>query len=355
MNFPDNSQYKMGIELVKNAVDVEHLLVTLGFDIKMRSTKELRAPCIIHGGDNKTAFRISRISKVWTCFSRHCEEKVGGKRQNDVIGLVMAVKNYDFKEAVRFLSTFTGVNIDGVVDLNAYAKYTTEKENRSFIETVKKLRRVNLPTVLNENFIKRAVTTRTDYFIKKGFNTEVLDFFKVGGLYYDESNIPREIIPVYDENNRLVGVQGRRIDSDDDPKYLTRGGFSKGRVLYNLNNAKNFLGDINPTLIVVEGVTDVWSLYGMEYLNAVSTFGTGVSEDQVSLLRKFALNVIILFDGDLAGKEAAERSYESISKGCNAYILSLPFVDGKKTDPVSVNKHWLNDQLMKAYRYLGVI
>ena len=144
-------------------------------------------------------------------------------------------------------------------------------------------------------------------------------------------------------------MQGRRIDSDDEPKYLTKGGFEKGRILYNLNNAKNYLGDASPTIIIVEGVTDVWKLFSMGHLNCVSTFGTGVSINQVGILMKYALNVIILFDGDRAGLEAAKRTRKMMLKGFNVNVVSLP----EGTDPSSIDETVLNRKLEQAYRELG--
>jgi DNA primase len=88
-----------------------------------------------------------------------------------------------------------------------------------------------------------------------------------------------------------------------------------------------------------------------DYLNCVSTFGTGVSEDQFNLLTKYALNVILLFDGDNPGRGAAKKSKEVIEKGANAYIVNLP----EGADPSSVNGLLLDREITRAYKELGVI
>jgi DNA primase len=341
----------MQVEMLKDAVDLEHLLNLLGFTIRLRNSKEMRGPCQIHGGDNKTAFRVRRDTKRWVCYSHHCEEKVEGAKQDDVIGLVMAVKKIPFYDAIKFLSDMTGIPVNGEVDKEAYANYREQKDKNDFINVSEKLQDVKLPILFSEEFVERANKKRTGYFLKRGFTKDVLDYFKVGGMFRDDFGVSREFIPVWDDNERLVGMQGRRIDGGGDPTYITKGDFQKSKVLYNLGKAKHHLGELNPTIIVVEGVTDVWSLFMRDYLNCVSTFGTGVSEDQFNLLTKYALNVILLFDGDNPGRGAAKKSKEVIEKGANAYIVNLP----EGADPSSVNGLLLDREITRAYKELGVI
>ena len=58
---------------LKEAVDAEKLLGMLGFEISKTNSSEVRAVCKIHGGTNKSSFRMDKLTKNWQCFSSHCQ------------------------------------------------------------------------------------------------------------------------------------------------------------------------------------------------------------------------------------------------------------------------------------------
>ena len=123
------------IELIKEYVDPEFLLEILGFDIYKNTTHEIRAACILHGGDNQTAFRFNKVTKNWSCFSHKCQETYG----SDIIGLVKGCLGLSFLETVTYLKEISGFKGENIEELY---KYKREKAKKKFIENLDSPRRI---------------------------------------------------------------------------------------------------------------------------------------------------------------------------------------------------------------------
>ena len=132
----------------------------------------------------------------------------------------------------------------------------------------------------------------------------------------------RVMFPILDSRGEVIGFGGRVIGAGE-PKYLNSPEtplFEKGRELYGLTQARRAIRDQH-RVIVVEGYMDVVALAqaGVEY--AVATLGTATSAVHVQKLLRMADQVIFAFDGDQAGRNAAQRAME----------VALPhLVDGKQ-------------------------
>ena len=128
-----------------------------------------------------------------------------------------------------------------------------------------------------------------------------------GGEY--ETFRERLIFPIRDATGRVVGFGGRTL-ADDRAKYLnTRQTvlFDKGRGLYGIDLARDAItrcGRAN----VVEGYTDCLAAHQAGFLETVATLGTALTEAQVDLLRRYADQIVLLFDSDKAGEAAADRA-----------------------------------------------
>jgi len=152
---------------------------------------------------------------------------------------------------------------------------------------------------------------------------------KDGGGYYDRFR-NRIMFPIRDRRGRVIAFGGRVVDSQDNPKYLNSPEtpvFHKGRELYGLFEAQKALRHIDK-LIVVEGYMDVVVLaeHGIRY--AVATLGTATSGDHIEQLFRRTQDVTFCFDGDRAGREAAQRALENLlptmREGRDARFLFLP-------------------------------
>ena len=107
-----------------------------------------------------------------------------------------------------------------------------------------------------------------------------------------------------------VGFGGRSLEKDQMPKYINSSDseiFHKSRVMYGLNQTGKFIRE-KDEVIVVEGYMDFLALYKNGIRNVVATLGTALTEQHARLLKRFTKNVLVFFDGDNAGQNAANRS-----------------------------------------------
>lgn len=300
-------------QLIKDSVNLDALMVSLGFKIYRSTRDEIRAPCIIHGGDNPTGFSMRRESKKWHCFTKKCEIGSSGKSENDVFSLVMRVKNVGFIESVRFICDLSGVKFEpdkAFVEIGPQLKL--RKDMDRFVKSVgKSIPHSEVPQTISEETIKDYISCRDEYFIKEGFLPETLESFEVGAKI-DRYGELRATIPIRDENGRAVSVSARREEGNAEPRYLLDCDFQKSRILYNLHKA---LETKSETVIIVEGFKAAWAVHEAGYPNVIACMGAVMTDEQVMLLCRFGFrNCLVMFDGDEAGQIGMEKTKKKISK-----------------------------------------
>ncbi|MBQ7103169.1 MAG: DNA primase [Anaerotignum sp.] len=152
---------------------------------------------------------------------------------------------------------------------------------------------------------------------------------KDGKGYHDRFR-GRLMFPIFDVQGRVVGFGGR-ILAKGEPKYLNSPEtilFSKSRNLYGLNFAK---AAKKRELILVEGYMDMLSIYQAGFHNVVASLGTAFNNDHARTLKRFADDVILLYDSDEAGTNAALRAIPVLVKnGFRVKVTQVP--DGKDPD-----------------------
>lgn len=170
---------------------------------------------------------------------------------------------------------------------------------------------------------------------EKGFS--VSDILKTGlvlenkdGKGYHDRFRGRLMFPIFDVQGRVVGFGGR-ILAKGEPKYLNSPEtilFSKSRNLYGLNFAKAVR---KRELILVEGYMDMLSIYQAGFHNVVASLGTAFNQEHARTLKRFADDVILLYDSDEAGTNAALRAIPVLVKnGFRVKVTQVP--DGKDPD-----------------------
>lgn len=152
------------------------------------------------------------------------------------------------------------------------------------------------------------------------------------GRYYDNF-VNRVLFPICNEQGQPVSFGGRILPgSTDDAKYWNGPSstvFHKSRLLYAIDKARDAIRKENQVL-VVEGYTDCLTLHQHGILNAVATLGTALTDSHVTALKRFARRVILTFDGDEAGQNAARKAVERfLAQDVDLRILTLP----EKMDP----------------------
>ncbi len=122
----------------------------------------------------------------------------------------------------------------------------------------------------------------------------------------------RVMFPICNDAGKIIAFTGRTLATDEKsgPKYLNSpetGIYSKGRVLFNLDHAKEAIRKLDYA-ILVEGQMDCISVYAAGFHNVIASSGTAFTEIQAKLLGRFSKNAVVNFDPDTAGAKATERT-----------------------------------------------
>lgn len=340
MNSFNATSFRDRVDAVKELLDPIYIVESLGFTVTGETSKEVRAACIIHGGDNETAFRVNKDRKTWTCFTHKCHEQYG----NDMIGLVRALKSCTFMEALSYLEDLTG---NKSMSHQKLFDFKRKRERQTFISQFSTS--LQCPSYVDETKLRYYKPFRSGLFNSEGFSDETLNYFEIAGGYVDKDGFIRDIIPIHNDHNKLVAYSLRDVRPDADPyrKYKLTASFDKDQVLYNLNRIRDIVG--NKPLILVEGFKSVWRLYDYGIYNVVACMGAGITMGQASLLFTYAHSgVVTLFDNDLAGAEAIGRTYDLLKGRMKIYTEFILEVDknGKGLDPADLTKE-------QVYYYLS--
>ena len=154
---------------------------------------------------------------------------------------------------------------------------------------------------------------------------------KQGPGYYDRFK-GRVLFPIFDSQGRAVGLGGRvlpELASGDAAKYVTSPEtplFSKSNLLYGLNVARDAIRKTG-TALVMEGYTDCIVAHQFGFENTVAVLGTALGASHLQLLRRFAdrIRVVLVLDGDLAGRRRAKEVLELFVAGnVDLRVLTLP-------------------------------
>ena len=284
------------VELNKK-INIPVFLTKLGADprsIRKLRGNDYRCPCFYRGGDNPNGLGITYHSKrqrwLITDFTHHTFGN------SDIIDFAKKVANISFKEALELIQQCIG---DKLIDDGRYCNKYEYKE-KIIPNTVLELFDYGLHPYLHN----------------RGYTPEVANHFGLGYSTVGEL-IDRIVIPIVNENGKLVAIQGRTF-VDEEPRYLFldgSGGQAK-ETLYNLYNAKKVIQE-KGYVIVVEGAMSVFRAYQYGLKNVVATLSTSVTENQLRLLKQLNVKIILAFDfdtetqaGQLATIKTAKRLRE---------------------------------------------
>lgn len=171
-----------------------------------------------------------------------------------------------------------------------------------------------------------------DFLSRKGFPEKLLLAAGVvkqssGGRTYDLFR-GRVIFPILNLQGKVIGFGGRTMVSDEGPKYLNSPEspvFQKRRELFGLYYAKKFIDSAAPRLLVVEGYMDFLALYAAGFKNTVATLGTALTSQHVQVMKRFAEEAVVIYDGDKAGQAASLKGLEVfLEGGMNVKLVRMP-------------------------------
>lgn len=248
----------------------------------------------------------------WKCF--------GCDAQGDIFQFIQLHDGLSFTEAYYHLCEECNIEPEDIV-----------KPQVDYLKSLKKSKKldtnIKLPEISSEK-IKEYIK-RQHAGIKEKWSENVINTFKIG-FCTDVNDIMygRVTIPLYDANNRLVGVAGRRVDKFKVNKYKFLNGVNKSDLLYNLNLALPYIKQ-QKEMIIVEGYKDVWRCWEAGVKNVVALMGNLASDTQIQMIIRYSFfNVVLALDNDKGGEKGKEKLSKRLKHLCKLREISYP--EGKK-------------------------
>ncbi len=292
------------------------------------------------------SFSVSPDRQLFYCFGCH----VGG----NVFTFIMKMEGLTFPEAVRHLGQRAGI------DVSTDAESPQERAARERRESIYRVNALALEYY--RQILMRAPHAQgaRDYLKRRRIESDTQEKFKLGyapaswdsllsiiagkgippalayeaGLasrasgttrYYDRFR-NRLVFPIVNVYGRVVGFGGRALD-DSMPKYLNSpesAVFSKRSNLYGINLASDSIRR-NGKAVLVEGYMDVISAHQAGHTNVVATLGTALTTEQARVVLRYANQVILCYDADMAGSDATARGvHTTTALGLDVRVAVLP-------------------------------
>ena len=325
--------------------------------------------CPFHN-DHSPSLIISPEKQIFNCFT--C--RTGG----NVFTFVMKYENVSFLEAIKIVADKIGYNLN-VKDLNvnvdsknkedfeiydfASKYYTNNINTTDGIKAREYLSKRGISDAIIKEFKLGLALNEKDTFYKiaskKGWSIDTLDKLglinKVNANIYD-TFINRIVIPIENLKGEVVGFTGRIFNGEDNTaKYLNTKEteiFKKSSLLFNYHNAKNFIRE-KRSIIVVEGNMDAIKMSAKGFKNVVALMGVALSNEQIDILRRLKVPVVLMLDNDNAGEEATVKNGETlVSSGIDTRVVRL---SGAKDPDEYIEKYGIDameNNINNAIKYI---
>ncbi|HET7579371.1 MAG TPA: DNA primase [Bacillales bacterium] len=331
------------IEKIRNSVDIVDLV---GEYVQLKKQgRSFVGLCPFH--DEKTpSFSVSPDKQIYHCF--------GCGSGGNVFSFLMEIEGWEFPEAVKHLGDKAHIEVPDLEPRNQGKK--NKGEHQAIISAHDLLVKFYHSCLVKTN----AGGEARDYLQKRGFSQETIQAFQIGyapdeweravkfltkhgfraevmqkaglfskrefdGKFFDRFR-HRIMFPIWDMRGRPIAFGGRVL-GDGKPKYLNSPEtevFNKGKTLYAFHLAKPAIRE-KKQAILFEGYVDVVTAHQAGVKNTVATLGTSLTEEQAYFIRRHAESVVICYDSDNAGVDAAFRAADILGKaGCYVKIATMP-------------------------------
>lgn len=325
-------------------VDVMSRYITLE-----KKGKDYKAICPFHD-DHDPSLSISTDKQIFKCF-------VCGTGGN-VFTFVQKIENISFLEAVCKVAELIHYPLhmdtsqfqpkvdqnqplyDCVQSYIRFLTYELQSENGESVKRYLSQRKIN------EDIIKRfeigyaPESSRSVKYLKaKGFNEQILTdtgLIRTHDLDTYAVFDNRLMIPIHDENGNPVGFTARRLNEDKDvAKYINTSEtkiYHKGHLIFNYHRVKEFAKK-NKRCILVEGAMDVIAFEKADIHESIACLGTACTKEQITLLKRLNVPLVVCYDGDKAGKAATYKFGKlAVDYGLNFSIVKN--TTGKDPDEI---------------------
>src|SRR6185369_5020043 len=302
------------------------------------------ARCPFHK-ETKPSFSVNPSKEIFYCF--------GCQKGGSVFNFIMEIERVTFPEAIKIVAEKSGMPLpkmvddgrfearqrdsDQVIELNQWALTWWEDQLQSKaargVREYLKQRGIDDETAktFQLGFAPDSWDALSTHLRQKGASQEQLEksglvVKKEEGGSYDRFR-GRLIFPVFDTFGKPIAFGGRTLDPEGEPKYLNSPetpAYTKGRHLYGLHLTRDEIRR-QGFAILVEGYLDLIIPYQSGVRNVVASLGTALTPEQVKLLGRFARRVVVNYDGDRAGVQAAKRAIETVlAEDIEIKVLVLP-------------------------------
>lgn len=311
-----------------------------------KSGQNYKGICPFHK-EKTPSFNVSPARSTFHCF--------GCGAGGNVFGFVMRMEAMDFPEAVRHLALRAGVDVPspspeetakasrkerllGVMQRAARAYHRHLRASPEAETARRYLEDRGFSEADVEDFALGYAPKEWDFLLKKaqaaGVSVGELEASgliirseKASGGYYDRFR-GRLIFPIHDNRGQAVGLGGRVLEAEaKEAKYINTPEtmlYSKGNLLYGMDRARKDAQESGEVL-VTEGYFDVITAHHFGWPNIVATLGTALTEQHARLLARYVQRVVLVFDADQAGLEAARRGAELVvAQGLQVEVMTLP-------------------------------
>ena len=309
-------------EDIKNQIKLSEI-ISKKINLKRKSDNSYIGLCPFHS-EKTPSFHVNDEKQFYHCF--------GCEKHGDIFSFTMEMDNMDFYSALKYLANLIGLTVDtkSYENISLQNKYKTlELSSNFFIESLNTKKNKNILDYLNKRGLDKEICNEFLIgFAPKDNSNKLIDYLKSKNIKEEElieigmakkkyNNLysyfyDRIMIPIISLNGKIVGFGGRTINSSE-PKYLNSPEstiFSKRNILFGAYNLKKSR-KIFKNVLLCEGYMDVIALHKFGY-PAVASLGTAVSDKQIDLLKNLSKNILVVFDGDQAGKNASIRLFEKL-------------------------------------------
>jgi DNA primase len=302
------------------------------------------APCPFHK-ETKPSFSVSPSKEMFFCFGCH--------KGGSVFTFVMEIERVTFPEAIKIVAEKSGVPLPKMVDDGRFETRKRESDqvielNQWALQWWEDQLQSKAAAAVRGYLKQRAITEETSRTFHLGFAPDSWDALSIhlrqkgasqeqlersglvvkkeeGGSY--DRFRGRLIFPVFDAQGKPIAFGGRTLEPDGEPKYLNSPetpAYTKGRHLFGLNLTRDEIRR-QEFAILVEGYLDLIVPFQFGVRNLVASLGTALTPEQVKLVGRFARKVVVNYDGDRAGVQAAKRAIETLlAEDLEVKVLVLP-------------------------------
>lgn len=320
-------------ETVRQQADIVRVIGDY-IQLKKAGAQNFVGLCPFHG-EKTPSFSVHATRQFFHCF--------GCGKSGDVFKFVQEREQISFPEAVRLVAEKMGIPLPKT-------QYSSESEAEDAGKRGKLIEMHERACRFFEDQLRRPEGAQArEYLASRGLKEETIRTFRIGfapdsgftlkdrlkadlseemmrasGLFSfkegSEGSVAamyskfrnRIMFPIANENGKIIAFTGRTLAKDEKsgPKYLNSPEtpiYSKSRVLYNLDRAKEAVRKLG-YVIIVEGQMDCIAVYSAGFHNVVASSGTAFTETQVRLLGRFSKDIVVNFDPDTAGAAATDKS-----------------------------------------------